>query len=168
MKNKDVQFFKGNITQSKVDVIVNAANKSLAGGGGVDGAIHAAAGPELVIAAVKFAPCKTGHAVITPGFKLPAKYIIHAVGPVWKGGDNDERALLKQTYQACFELAKSMECKTIALPAISCGAYGFPIKLAVGIALETSRQYLNDFEEISFPCFDGAVLHAFEQATKEK
>lgn len=163
-----IKVFKGNITVLAVDAIVNAANSSLAGGGGVDGAIHAAAGPELKMAAVKFAPCPPGQARITPGFNLPAKFVVHTVGPIWRGGASGEAELLTKAYNESFRLASDYNCRTIALPAISCGAYGYPIVRAVAIALKQAQQHVLNFDEISFPCFDGRVLHEFQQALKAK
>ncbi len=162
----NIRFFEGNITTLSVDAIVNAANPSLAGGGGVDGAIHAAAGPKLKEAAIKLAPCPPGEARITPAFNLPAKYVIHTVGPIWRGGTEGEPALLASAYNASFHLALEHGCKTIAFPAISCGAFGYPINDAVAVALTAAQTYCLEFEEISFPCFDSNVLQAFEQAVR--
>ncbi len=164
----NIKIFKGNITTLPVDAIVNAANSSLAGGGGVDGAIHAAAGPELKRASVQLAPCPPGQARITPGFNLPAKYVIHTVGPIWRGGDQGEPELLASAYRSSFELALEHDCTTIALPAVSCGAYGYPIDEAVAIALSTAQDFGTHFEEISFPCYDGRVLRAFEQVAQQE
>lgn len=162
----NIKIFKGNITTLAVDAIVNAANPSLGGGGGVDGAIHAAAGPALKKAAVKLAPCPAGDARITPGFSLPAKFVIHTVGPIWRGGEQGEVMLLGKAYSESFRLARENGCRTIAFPAISCGAYGYPIKEAAGIALGSAKVFSPFFDEVSFPCFDGAVFHAFEQVAK--
>ncbi|WP_457572539.1 O-acetyl-ADP-ribose deacetylase [Desulfovulcanus sp.] len=127
------------LTKANVDAIVNAANSRLAGGGGVDGAIHRAAGPELLQACQKIVAEKgylpPGQAVITPGFNLPAKYVIHTVGPIWHGGQGREKMVLDQAYASCLNLAKTYKIKTIAFPAISCGTYGFPMQLAIPIAI---------------------------------
>ena len=165
-KADNINIFKGDITKLAVDAIVNAANPSLGGGGGVDGAIHAAAGRALTEAALKLAPCPVGEARITPGFNLPARFVIHTVGPIWRGGDSGEADLLTKAYHASYMLARDHGCATIALPAISCGAYGYPIREAVEIALDVAHHHRDAFEEISFPCFDGRVLHAFQQLTK--
>jgi len=137
-----LKLWRGDITQLAVDAIVNAANNSLLGGGGVDGAIHHAAGPELLEACKKLNGCATGEAKITPGFRLPARWVIHTVGPVWRGGDNDEDALLARCYQSCFDLAKHHALRSIAFPSISTGAYAFPVERAANIALAEIRQAL--------------------------
>jgi O-acetyl-ADP-ribose deacetylase (regulator of RNase III) len=133
---------RGDITTLKVDVIVNAANRTLLGGGGVDGAIHRAAGPELLEACRDLDGCETGEAKITPGFQLPACYVIHTVGPVWHGGKNREEELLQQCYQSCLELALKYHLSTIAFPNISTGVYGFPKELAAKIAIGTVKEFL--------------------------
>lgn len=145
------------ITQMHVDAIVNAANSKLAGGGGVDGAIHRAAGPELLKACSLLNGCPTGSAKITSGFRLPAKYVIHAVGPVWRGGQSNEAQLLAGCYRKSLELAKENHCKTIAFSNISTGIYGFPKQEAAIIATETVREFLKENavpEQVSFVCFD--------------
>lgn len=141
--NPRIEIIKADITTLAVDAIVNAANNSLMGGGGVDGAIHRAAGPELKEACRPLRGCETGKAKITAGFNLPAKFIIHAVGPVWYGGDKNEAELLRQCYANSLQLALENNCKTIAFPAISTGAYRFPFRQATQIALQT----INDFLE---------------------
>jgi O-acetyl-ADP-ribose deacetylase len=147
---------QGDITKLTVDAIVNAANTSLLGGGGVDGAIHRAAGADLLLACRQLNGCKTGAAKITQGYKLSAKYIIHTVGPIWHGGDRGESELLASCYQESLTLAKINQIQTIAFPAISCGVYGYPIDLAARIALETVHTFLQADRSImgvSFVCF---------------
>jgi O-acetyl-ADP-ribose deacetylase (regulator of RNase III) len=133
---------RGDITTLKVDVIVNAANRTLLGGGGVDGAIHRAAGPELLDACRNLDGCETGEAKITPGFKLPARYVIHTVGPVWHGGKNREEELLEKCYQNSLELALKYHLGSIAFPNISTGVYGFPKELAAKIAIGSVMEFL--------------------------
>ncbi len=141
------------ITSQSVDAIVNAANERLAGGGGVDGAIHRAAGPELLQACRRLGGCPAGEARITPGFRLPAKWVIHAVGPVWRGGLEHEDALLVSCYQSAFRLAVEASCRSIALPCISTGAFGFPKARAAVLALRTMRDNDPSFERIIACCF---------------
>ncbi len=154
---KKTELFHGDITQLRVDAIVNAANPSLLGGGGVDGAIHRAAGPELKEYCRKCGGARPGEAKISPGFRLPAKYIIHAVGPVWHGGQNNEAEILRNAYLNSLRLASEYGIKTIAFPNISTGVYGFPKKEAAKIAIETVKDYLSEHPEIEkviFAVFD--------------
>jgi O-acetyl-ADP-ribose deacetylase (regulator of RNase III) len=156
-----INVVKGDITKQHVDAIVNAANSSLMGGGGVDGAIHRAGGPEILKACKKIVakqgPCKTGEAVITTGGNLPARFVIHAVGPVWHGGKNNEEQLLANAYLNSLNLAVINDVLSIAFPNISTGVYNFPKGMAAQIALQTMQDFIkaeNVIEEISFVCFD--------------
>lgn len=159
-----IQIVQADITTLDVDAIVNAANSSLLGGGGVDGAIHRAAGPELVRASAALAPCQTGSAVITPGFRLRANYVIHAVGPIWHGGDRDEPALLKGAYQSAFTLARTNpEIRSIAFPAISTGVYAFPKERAAEIAIGTLLENEGSFERIVACLFDAESAEVYER-----
>jgi len=153
-----ISLIKGDITQLTVDAIVNAANRTLLGGGGVDGAIHRAAGPELLEACRNLNGCETGKAKITEGFQLPARYVIHTVGPVWNGGGRNEPELLRKCYHNTLQLAKESRLKTIAFPNISTGVYGFPKRMAAEIAVGAVRSFMNQpgsVEEIIFVVFDG-------------
>jgi O-acetyl-ADP-ribose deacetylase (regulator of RNase III) len=161
-----LELAEGDITKQDVDAIVNAANSTLAGGGGVDGAIHRAAGPVLIQETRDSYPdgCPTGSAVVTSAGSLPAKFVFHAVGPVWRGGQRDENALLESTYRACLELAVRNDCQSIAFPAISTGAYGFPVDLAAQTSLEAARQFLVENEKpacVRFVLFDQGTYGAF-------
>jgi len=151
-----LEVVRGDITKLEVDAIVNAANTSLLGGGGVDGAIHRAAGKELLRACEKLGGCPTGSAKATPGFNLPAKWVFHAVGPVWSGGKRHEDDLLAGCYRRCMELAQEYEVKSIAFPAISTGIYRFPRQRAAEIAVRTVRETgdASGVERVLFCCFD--------------
>jgi O-acetyl-ADP-ribose deacetylase (regulator of RNase III) len=160
----------GDITQQKVDAIVNAANTSLLGGGGVDGAIHRAAGPELLAECRKLKGCATGDAKITRGYRLPAKWVIHTVGPVWHGGNHGEDELLASCYRKCLALALEHGIRTIAFPAISTGAYGFPLERATRIALAETVAFLKRnpaVEKVVFVCFGQQVFDCYRAALNE-
>jgi len=148
-----IRVVQADITTLKVDAIVNAANETLLGGGGVDGAIHRAAGPELLAKCRTLGGCPTGEAKITPGFKLPAKWVIHTVGPAWHGGKSNEPALLAGCYRNSLELAHNHGIKTIAFPGISTGVYGYPKDEAAKIAVTIMREYENKFDVIIACCF---------------
>jgi O-acetyl-ADP-ribose deacetylase (regulator of RNase III) len=153
------------ITTLDVDAIVNAANEQLLPGGGVCGAIHRAAGPELAEACALVAPCPTGEARITPGFNLPARVVIHAVGPRWFGGDRGEPELLASAYRAAFHLAKESRVRSMAFPAISTGIYGYPLEPATAIAVTTARECASvaGVTEVIFACFGDAMLEAYRR-----
>ena len=157
---RTIKLLLGDITQIKVDAIVNAAHEGLTGGGGVDGAIHKAAGQKLLGECLNIGGCKTGHAVITNGYNLPCKYVIHAVGPVWRQDPLKAEAnirLLSSCYERSLELADKYGCKTIAFPAISCGAYAWPVEIAAGIALATTAKFLQNkssLETVYFVLYD--------------
>ena len=170
MKMARIEIISGDITKLHVDAIVNAANASLLGGGGVDGAIHRAAGPELLTACKLLNGCVAGEAKITPGFRLPSPFVIHTVGPVWEGGTCDENKLLASCYLKSLELASAKGLRTIAFPNISTGVYGFPKPVAALIALETVRDYLANSSEIElviFCCFDEENLSLYKSAFSE-
>ena len=162
-----IEVIQSDITTLEVDAIVNAANRTLLGGGGVDGAIHRVAGSDLRAECQTLNGCVPGKAKITKAYKLPAKYVIHTVGPIWHGGDRNEAELLASCYRESLKLAVEHEIKTIAFPAISCGLYGYPIKQAVKVAINEVKNFLaNDktIEKVYFVCFDAAIFNEYLQA----
>ncbi|GAB6283661.1 MAG: O-acetyl-ADP-ribose deacetylase [Ignavibacterium sp.] len=164
-----IEIVKGDITKLKVDAIVNAANSTLLGGGGVDGAIHQAAGPKLLEECKTLGGCKTGEAKITKGFNLPAKFVIHTVGPVWYGGNNSEDKFLVNCYKNSLKLAVENNIKTIAFPAISTGVYHFPLERATRIAVREVKDFLDksdDIEKIYFVCFDEQTYNTYKNILK--
>ena len=169
--NNIIKVEQGDITLLRLDAIVNAANESLLGGGGVDGAIHRAAGPQLRVYNSTLGGCATGDAKISPGFNLPSKHVISTVGPVWKGGSRNEDELLSNCYTSCLELARQHSCKTIAFPAISTGVYGFPFKRASSIAINTIKAYVeahpNTFQEILLITFSDQDYTIMLQVMRE-
>jgi O-acetyl-ADP-ribose deacetylase (regulator of RNase III) len=160
-----IDIVRGDITRLDVDAIVNAANSALAGGGGVDGAIHRVGGPELARASMALAPCAPGDAVITPGFALRARYVIHTVGPIWSGGSHGEPALLRSAYDRSFALALAQgDVESIAFPAISTGVYGFPKPLAAEIAMDSMQRHESWFERIVACAFDAQTEQLYREA----
>jgi O-acetyl-ADP-ribose deacetylase (regulator of RNase III) len=161
-----IKIVQGDITELEVDAIVNAANSSLLGGGGVDGAIHRAAGPRLYDECKKLGGCPTGEVRLTKGYDLPAKFVIHAVGPVWDGGGHDEDELLARCYRNALATAAGNGIRTIAFPAISTGIYGFPLKRATKIAITEVRNFLKshpEIAEVTFCCFDDRTAQVYEE-----
>ncbi len=158
-----IEIVIGNITHQHVDAIVNAANASLLGGGGVDGAIHRAAGPELLAECRTIGGCPTGQARLTRGYRLPARYVIHTVGPVWRGGSDNESELLAACYRNSLRLAHEHALTSIAFPAISTGIYGYPIALATQVAIDTVEAHNVSVELVRFVCFDAATRAVYDR-----
>ena len=166
-----IEIIQGDITKQSVDAIVNAANCSLLGGGGVDGAIHRAAGPELLAECRTLGGCKTGEAKITRGYKLPAKYVIHTPGPVWHGGNKDEADKLRSCYRNCLVLASENGCKTVDFPSISTGVYHFPLEKASEIAIKTIAEYLfehPEIERVRMVCFNQHTQRFYQAALEAR
>jgi O-acetyl-ADP-ribose deacetylase len=160
--NRKLEVVRADITKMAVDVIVNAANTTLLGGGGVDGAIHRAAGPELLAECLTLGGCRSGEAKLTRGYNLPARFVIHAVGPIWRGGDDGEAEVLANCYRNSLQLALDYRLKTIAFPAISCGAYRYPVPEAAQIAVRTTTNFLEQHNEIEKVIFVVAIDEIFE------
>jgi len=161
-----VEIIEGDITKQEVDAIVNAANESLMGGGGVDGAIHRAAGPELLEETRKIGGCPTGEARVSKGYRLPARWVIHTVGPIWRGGTRNEDQLLASCYRNSLKAAVEIGAKTVAFPSISTGAYGFPLERATKIALEETKKFLEqdqNIEKVRFVCFGKEAFDTYKR-----
>ena len=170
MNTSRIEIIQGDITKQAVDAIVNAANTSLLGGGGVDGAIHRAAGPELLAECRTLHGCRTGEAKITGGYRLPARFVIHTPGPVWHGGGSGEEALLASCYKSCLTLAAENGCKTVDFPSISTGVYHFPLEKASRIAVSTIAAFLKEhpeLERVRMVCFDGRTKTFYDRALEE-
>ena len=170
MNTSRIEIIQGDITKQAVDAIVNAANTSLLGGGGVDGAIHRAAGPELLAECRTLHGCRTGEAKLTRGYRLPARFVIHTPGPVWHGGGSGEEALLASCYKSCLTLAAENGCKTVDFPSISTGVYHFPLEKASRIALSTIAAFLREhpeLERLRMVCFDGRTKTFYDRALEE-
>jgi len=170
MQNEAIAVVEGDITKQTVDAIVNAANTSLLGGGGVDGAIHRAAGPELLAECRTLHGCATGEAKLTRGYRLPAKWVIHTVGPVWHGGNDLEDELLANCYRRSLDLAVENGIRSVAFPAISTGVYGFPLPRATGIAVREVRAFLEKnpaIQKIVFVCFDRRTRECYQKVLAE-
>ncbi len=163
-----IKALKADITKLQTDAIVNAANSTLLGGGGVDGAIHTAAGPELLAECRTLGGCETGQAKITRGYRLPAKYVIHTVGPVWHGGEHGEQQLLADAYKNSLKLAAGHKLKSIAFPAISTGVYGYPKDEAAHIAVDTVREFLKEYDmEVILTAFSDSDLKRYENILQQ-
>jgi O-acetyl-ADP-ribose deacetylase len=166
----EIEIVRGDITKLDVDAIGNAANTTLLGGGGVDGAIHRAAGPELLAECRTLGGCRPGEAKITRGYRLPARFVIHTVGPVWRGGKHGEPETLANCYRNSMKLAVENETRTIAFPAISCGAYGYPIEEAARIAFKTTREFLGvsyELQKVIFVVWGEDVYDAYRKALQK-
>jgi O-acetyl-ADP-ribose deacetylase (regulator of RNase III) len=169
-QSERIAVIAGDITQQRVEAIVNTANTSLLGGGGVDGAIHRATGPELLAECRALGGCATGQAKITKGYKLPARWVIHTVGPVWDDGQHGEDELLASCYRSCFALVESHGIKTVAFPSISTGAYGFPMDRAARIAVRETKDFLERnrlVEQVTLVCFGATALEIHQAALRE-